>query len=264
MTMASGNLSKMKTTLADQIHYVLGLSEDIQMNDLIGHDVRLEWSGIINCTKCKKVTKKSFAQGFCYNCFISAPEASECILRPELCTGHLGKGRDPEWEEIHHNQPHVVYLAASSAVKVGITRADQIPTRWIDQGASSAIRLAEVANRYESGKMEVILKEFFTDKTNWRRMLKNEVDTTIDLVEEKWSLEEQLPADIVAGFSENDEIIELNYPVLKYPLELKSVTFDKEPVITGKLTGIKGQYLIFESGEVFNIRRHTGYYVSIR
>jgi hypothetical protein len=264
MTMANGNLLKMKVTLGDQIQYVLSLSEDIRMNDLLGHDLRLEWSGIINCTKCKKVTKKSFGQGFCYNCFVSAPEASECIIRPELCQGHLGKGRDPEWEEIYHNQPHVVYLAASSAVKVGITRSEQIPTRWIDQGASSAIRLAEVENRYESGKIEVILKEFFTDRTNWQRMLKNEVDDTIDLVEEKWSLEEQLPADIVGSFSENDEIIELNYPVLKYPVKVKSLSLDKTPEISGKLTGIKGQYLIFESGEVFNIRRHTGYHVSIR
>ena len=243
--MANGNLAKMKATLGDQIQYVLCLSEDIRMNDLLGQNVCLEWGGIINCTKCRKVTKKSFGQGFCYNCFISAPEASECILRPELCQAHLGKGRDPEWEETHHNQPHVVYLAASSAVKVGITRADQIPTRWIDQGASSAIRLAEVANRYESGKIEVTLKEFFTDKTNWQRMLKNEIDATIDLLEEKWSLEELLPADIVESFSENDEIIELNYPVGKYPIKVKSLSFDKDPVITGKLTGIKGQYLIF-------------------
>lgn len=264
MSMASGNLSKMKVSLRDQIIYELGLSEDILMNDLIGNDLHLEWNGIINCKVCNKVTKKSFGQGYCYNCFISAPEASECILRPELCQGHLGMGRDPEWEEKHHNQPHVVYLAASSAVKVGITRADQVPTRWIDQGASAAIRLAEVANRFESGMIEVALKEFFTDKTNWRRMLKNELDTTIDLEEEKWSLEEQLPADIIAQFSENDEIVELNYPVLKYPSKITSVSFDKNPTIKGKLNGIKGQYLIFEGGEVLNIRRHTGYYITIR
>lgn len=264
MSMVSGTLSKMKATLGDQIHYVLRLSENIHMNDLIGNELRLAWNGVINCTVCKKVTKKSFGQGFCYNCFISAPEASECILRPELCQGHLGIGRDAEWEEKHHNQPHVVYLAASSAVKVGITRAEQLPTRWIDQGASSAIRLAEVGNRYESGKIEVALKEFFTDKTNWRRMLKNELDTSIDLVEEKWSLEEHLPADIVANFSENDEITELNYPVLKFPDKVKSVSFDKEPIFIGKLVGIKGQYLLFENGAVLNIRRHTGYHVALQ
>ena len=253
----------MKTTLDDTVQYHLSLSEELYMNDLVGKEISLTWTGRINCTSCGKVTKKSFGQGFCYSCFSNAPEAAECILRPELCRAHLGEGRDPEWEEKHHNQPHVVYLAASSAVKVGVTRAQQVPTRWIDQGASAAIRLAEVPNRYEAGRIEVSLKEFFTDKTSWQRMLKNEVDESIDLEEEKWSLEDQLPQDIIDYFSENDEIIELNYPVIEFPEKVKSVSFDKFPTIEGKLMGIKGQYLIFEGGMVLNIRRHTGYYVEI-
>ena len=261
--MAEGNLHKMKTTLDDTIQYHLSLSEEICLNDFVGKEITLTWAGRINCTNCGKITKKSFGQGFCYPCFISSPNAAECILRPELCRAHLGEGRDPEWEEKHHNQPHVVYLAASSAVKVGVTRAQQVPTRWIDQGASSAIRLAEVPNRYEAGRIEVSLKEFFTDKTSWQRMLKNEVDESIDLEEEKWSLEDQLPADIIEYFSENDEIIEFNYPVIEFPEKVKSVGFDKVPTIQGKLMGIKGQYLIFEGGLVLNIRKHTGYYVEI-
>lgn len=261
--MIEGNLKKMKTTLSDTVQYHLSLSEELYMNDLVGKEISLTWRGRINCTSCGKVTKKSFGQGFCYSCFTSAPEAAECILRPELCRAHLGEGRDPEWEERHHNQPHVVYLAASSAVKVGVTRAQQVPTRWIDQGASAAIRLAEVPNRYEAGRIEVSLKEFFTDKTSWQRMLKNEVDESIDLEEEKWSLEDQLPQDIIDYFSENDEIIELNYPVIEFPEKVKSVSFDKFPTIEGRLMGIKGQYLIFEGGMVLNIRRHTGYYVEI-
>lgn len=261
--MAEGNLRKMKTTLDDPIQYHLSLSEELYMNDFVGKEITLTWSGRINCTNCGKVTKKSFGQGFCYPCFISSPNAAECILRPELCRAHLGEGRDPEWEEKHHNQPHVVYLAASSAVKVGVTRAEQVPTRWIDQGATAAIRLAEVPNRYEAGRIEVSLKEFFTDKTSWQRMLKNEIDESIDLEEEKWSLEDQLPQDIIDYFSENDEIIELNYPVIEFPEKVKSVGFDKIPTIQGKLMGIKGQYLIFEGGLVLNIRKHTGYYVEI-
>ncbi|MCO4813993.1 MAG: DUF2797 domain-containing protein, partial [Flavobacteriales bacterium] len=224
---AIGNLRKMSVHLDDEIQYTLNLSEDILMNDLIGNHIRLEWNGVINCSSCKKVTKKSFGQGFCYTCFANAPESAECIIRPELCRAHLGEGRDPEWEEKHHNKPHVVYLAASSAVKVGITRGDQVPTRWIDQGASSAIRLAETPNRYEAGRVEVALKEFFTDKTNWRKMLKNEIDEEIDLEEEKWALEEHLPADIIELFSENDDIIALNYPVVEYPEKVKSLSFDK-------------------------------------
>ena len=251
----------MSVQLDEEIQYTLNLSENILMNDFIGNDIRLEWNGVINCSACKKVTKKSFGQGFCYPCFANAPESAECILRPELCRAHLGEGRDPEWEEKHHNKPHIVYLAASSAVKVGITRGDQIPTRWIDQGATSAIRLAETPNRYEAGRVEVALKEFFTDKTNWRKMLKNEIDDEIDLEEEKWALEEHLPADIIELFSENDEIIELNYPVVEYPEKVKSLSFDKTNIIEGKLMGIKGQYLLFENGEVLNIRKHTSYHV---
>ncbi|MDX2361047.1 MAG: DUF2797 domain-containing protein [Crocinitomicaceae bacterium] len=264
MTLAVGNIRKMTTRLGDQVEYTLNLSKDVMMNDLIGQEICLEWLGKINCTNCGKITKSSFGQGFCYTCFTTAPESAECIIRPELCRAHLGEGRDPEWEQKHHNRPHIVYLAASSAIKVGITRIDQVPTRWIDQGASSAIRLAETPNRYESGRVEVALKEFFTDKTNWQKMLKNDIDESIDLVEAKWELEEHLPADIIELFSENDEIIELNYPVLEYPSKVKSLNFDKSPTVRGKLVGIKGQYLLFEGGEVINIRRHTGYHVEIK
>lgn len=262
--MAVGNLHKMRTILTEDVQYSLNLSEDVSMNDFIGNDITLEWHGIINCEKCGNITNKSFGEGFCYGCFTSAPEAAECIIRPELCRAHLGQGRDPEWEQAHHNQPHVVYLAASSAIKVGITRSVQVPTRWIDQGASSAIRLAETANRYEAGLIEVALKDLFTDKTNWRKMLKNEIDESIDLEEAKWELEEQLPSDIMGQFSENDEVIEINYPVLQYPDTVKSLSFDKVPIIKGRLMGIKGQYLLFENGEVLNIRKHTGYRVEIR
>ena len=148
--MAAGNLRKMHTSLEDQVHYTLQLSSAVDMNALVGQEVHLHWTGIIHCQRCEKVTKKSFGEGFCYSCFTTAPEAAECIIRPELCRAHLGEGRDPEWEQLHHNQPHTVYLAASSAIKVGITRDQQIPTRWIDQGASSALRLAGTPNRYEA------------------------------------------------------------------------------------------------------------------
>lgn len=262
--MAEGNIRKMKTQLDDEIQYRLSLSEEVNMNDFVGKEIEIFWNGVINCRKCGVVTKKTFGEGFCFSCFSSAPEAAECIVRPELCRAHLGEGRDPEWEEKNHNQPHVVYLALSSAVKVGVTRATQVPTRWIDQGASAAIRLAETPNRYEAGRIEVALKEFFTDKTSWQRMLKNEVDESIDLEEEKWSLEDHLPADIIEFFSENDEIIELNFPVLEYPEKVTSLSLDKTATISGKLMGIKGQYLIFEGGKVFNVRRHTGYYVEVK
>lgn len=261
--MSTGKLKKMTVSLEDTIQYELDLIEKVKMNDLIGSSILMNWNGQIICSGCGKQTKKSFGDGFCYNCFITAPEAAECTLRPELCRAHLGQGRDPEWEQNNHNTPHIVYLAASDIVKVGVTRISQVPTRWIDQGASAGIRLAETPNRYEAGMLEVALKEFFSDKTNWQRMLKNEIDSTIDLVEEKWNLHDQLPSDLTQFFTENDEVINLNYPVIEFPSKVKSLSFDKTPSIRGKLMGIKGQYLLFESGEVLNIRKHTGYYIQL-
>lgn len=254
----------MKTVFNDPIEYSLLLDgENLSVNSLIGKQIQLQHTGAIFCSSCGTKIKKTFQDGLCFKCFQSAPEASECILRPELCRAHLGEGRDIEWEQANHNQPHVVYLAASDTVKVGVTRATQIPFRWMDQGAASAIRLAETPNRYEAGELEVALKSFFTDKTNWQRMLKNEIDESIDLEEEKWSLHDQLPSDLTEFFSENDEIIQLHYPVEQYPEKIKSLSLDKTPLIEGKLSGIKGQYLLFEDGSVINIRKHTGYEVVI-
>lgn len=256
-------IQKMSVSIDSVVQYYLKLDETIRMNDWIGKNIKLTWNGDIFCTSCQKKTKKSFGEGFCYPCFISAPEATECNLRPELCRAHLGEGRNVDWEEKNHNQKHIVYLAASDKVKVGVTRITQIPTRWIDQGASSAIRLAETPNRYEAGILEVALKEFFTDKTNWQRMLKNELDETIDLVEEKWNIHDQLPSDLIKYFTEDDEIISINYPVINFPTKISSMSFDTTPIIEGILMGIKGQYLIFEGGKVINIRKHTGYNITV-
>lgn len=257
-----GIIHKMRTVLNDTVEYsFLFDNTTIQLNAAIGKPISFRFTGNIYCTSCNKKITKTFQNGLCYNCFQTAPEASDCILRPELCKAHLGEGRDIEWELKNHNQPHVVYLAASSAVKVGVTRDTQIPTRWIDQGASSAIRIAETPNRYEAGRLEVALKGVYTDKTNWQKMLKNEIDETIDLITEKWSVQEQLPYDLQDYFSENDEIIEINYPVLEYPEKVTSLSFDKTPIIENTLVGIKGQYFIFSDGSVINIRKHEGYEV---
>lgn len=254
----------MKSVFGSPVEYRLLLSgEELFVNSLIGQSISIQHTGAIFCAACGAKIKKTFQDGLCFKCFQNAPEASECILRPELCRAHLGEGRDIEWEQIHHNQPHIVYLAASDTVKVGVTRNTQIPFRWIDQGAAAAIRLAETPNRYEAGKLEVALKSIFTDKTNWQRMLRNEIDESIDLEEEKWSLHEQLPSDLTEFFSEDDEIFHIQYPVIQYPERIKSISLDKTPFVRGKLTGIKGQYLIFEDGSVMNVRKHTGYEVKI-
>lgn len=247
----------------DVVEYKLGKETPIIVNELIGKDVEFVFEGQINCINCGRKTKTSFGQGFCFPCFQNAPQAAPCIIRPELCEAHLGKGRDVQWEETHHNRPHYVYLAVSSDVKVGITNANNIPSRWIDQGASYAIKFAKVPYRQLAGQIEVAMKEHFTDKTSWQKMLKNDILLDEDLEEIKWEMEEILPNDLSQFMDEDDEITELNYPVLQYPKKIKSINLDKTPVFQKKLVGIKGQYLIFEDESVINIRKYTGYNIAI-
>lgn len=266
-----GELRKMPVSIHEdgEVQYrmrfydsVSGKTKEIPLNEAVGKKIQVHFMGNIFCKRCGKKTPKSYNQGFCYTCFRTAPESAECIIRPELCRAHLGEGRDPEWEEKHHNQPHIVYLAATDVIKVGVTRATQIPTRWIDQGASSAIKFAETPNRYQAGLMEVALKSQFTDKTNWRKMLKNEVDGTIDLEETKWEVEDQLPMDMRAFVSPDDTLTAFRYPVLEYPTKISSLKLDKQPDLSGELMGIKGQYLLLDGNRVMNIRSHAGYQVT--
>jgi hypothetical protein len=260
----SGNLSKMKVSLADPIQYHLQLGEDlISMNELIGQDLHLTYSGIINCKVCGRKIKKTYGEGFCYPDFLNHPSNSPCIIKPELCEGHLGNGRDVAWEEENHVQPHVVYLALTDAVKVGVTRATQVPTRWIDQGAWKTIRLAEVPYRQLAGEIEVALKGYVTDRTNWRSMLRDIRIEGKDLLSEKNRLILELPAALQSYRSEQDDIWELSYPVLAYGEKVSSLNFDKTPEISGKLMGIRGQYLLLEGGKVLNLRKHTGYHIEL-
>ncbi len=262
--MAEGNLKKMRTAYANPIEYSLDLGgEIIRMNDLVGSEIKLQYNGIINCIDCGVVTKKSFGQGFCYKCFVSSPMNSECIIRPELCEAHLGKGRDVKWEQEHHNTPHVVYLAFTDKTKVGVTRIDQVPTRWIDQGAFKAIILAEMPYRQLAGALEVAMKEHYNDKTNWRSMLKNEVDENIDPTDAKEEALELLPPEFEEFYSDNDTVYEFNYPVIEFPTKVNSINLDKLNEVEGKLMGIKGQYLLFSNNRVLNIRNHSGYFVKL-
>ncbi len=257
-----GTLNKMQSRLENPVQYLLPIgSETVEMNQFIGKEVEFVFSGTIYCKSCGKKTNKSFSQGFCYSCFLTAPEAAECIMRPELCRAHEGIARDMEWSEKNCLTDHYVYLAVSSGLKVGVTRSSQIPTRWIDQGAAKAIKLAVTPNRYLAGVIEIALKPYLSDKTSWQKMLKNEQPKDIDLEEEKQKAWELLDEELQEYITEDDEITEISYPVMQYPAKVKSINFDKTPDFKGKLTGIKGQYLIFENGFVLNIRKHTGYEV---
>jgi len=257
-----GNILKMKTVLEVPVQYQLPIGKElVPMNQFIGHSIGMDYNGQINCIHCGKITNKSFGQGFCYPCFLSAPEASECVMNPELCKAHLGISRDMEWSDDHCLTDHYVYLAVSSGVKVGVTRSSQIPTRWIDQGASRAIKLAMTPNRYLAGCIEVELKKHMSDKTSWQKMLKNEIDMEAVLEDEKQKAWELLSSELQEYVIDDDEITEIDYPVLNYPLKVKSMTFDTTKSYSGRLIGIKGQYLIFEDSTVLNIRRHNGYYI---
>ena len=257
-----GNIHKMRTELTSPVQYILPIGDkQIEMNALIGQEIKMNFSGQINCISCGKRTKTSFHQGFCYNCLQTAPEASESVIRPELSKAHYGIARDIEWSKKHDLIEHIVYLAVSSKVKVGVTRNHQVPTRWIDQGASYAIKLATTPNRHIAGVIEVFLKKHFTDKTNWRAMLKNEIAEDIDLAVEKEKVIQLLPAELRKYVESDNWSTSIEYPVQQYPQKVKSIGFDKTPNIEGILKGIKGQYLLFENDMVLNIRKHNGYFL---
>lgn len=254
-----GQILKMLTELKTPVQYNLPIGDGLlNMNQWIGKNIQFRFSGDIFCLDCGNRTKKSFNQGFCYPCFRDSPMAAECIIKPELCRAHLGEGRDVEWERKHHLKDHFVYLAISSAVKVGITRDTQVPTRWIDQGASYAVPIAKTPNRYLCGVIEVALKTYLSDRTAWQRMLKNEI-AHIDLAAKRDEIIQLIPQEYQQYVLSDEKVLHINFPVNEYPVKVKSLSFDKTPVIEGRLMGIKGQYLLFEGGNVLNIRKHQAY-----
>jgi hypothetical protein len=258
-----GVLTKMQTEFSEPIQYYLVFENSfLSLNQLIGKPLELNFIGY-QCLNCGK-KKKIFRQGFCYDCFMSSASAGDWIMKPELSTAHLDiEDRDLDYEKKVQLQPHVVYLALSSEVKVGVTRKTQVPTRWIDQGAIEAIPIVEVPNRYLAGITEVALKNHYADKTNWQKMLKNDVPQ-VDLIKEKSSLKYLIPKEVQEFYNpEKEDLYKLQYPVLQYPTKVNSLSLDKQPNYSGNLTGIKGQYLIFEDGTVFNVRTFEGYVVKI-
>ncbi|MFC2129317.1 DUF2797 domain-containing protein [Bacteroidota bacterium] len=254
----------MQSALFETVEYGLPVGNQLlKMNDILGKSIRLEYLGEIHCIKCGRKTNKSFSQGFCYPCFLKAPETEECVLRPELCLAHEGRARDMAYAERNCLSEHVVYLSVTSGLKVGVTRHSQVPTRWIDQGAVHAIELSRTPNRYLAGLIEVALKQHMMDKTNWRAMLKNEISFDGDLLEEKVVAISLLPAELALYRSDEDEITTIEYPVSTYPEKAASLNLDKNPEYSGTLTGIKGQYLIFEDNSVINMRKYGGYKLRI-
>ncbi|MDT8283311.1 MAG: DUF2797 domain-containing protein [Gammaproteobacteria bacterium] len=272
----NGNILKMRCTLGDAendqaVQYQLPVGDELlPMNEFIGRAIKLTYNGEINCVACGRKTKKSFAQGHCYPCFRRLASCDMCIMKPETCHYAQGSCRQPEWGEANCFIPHYVYLANSSGIKVGITRGTQIPTRWIDQGASQALPVFKVSNRLQSGLLEVVLKQHISDRTDWRKMLKAEVgplplkDVRDELLakcaDEITTIKNQQGEDSIQLIDE--EVVQIKYPVECYPEKIKSLNLDKQVEIEGTLLGIKGQYIILDTG-VLNIRKYSGYNIEV-
>jgi hypothetical protein len=190
-------------------------------------------------------------------------------MSPERCHFHHGTCRDPAWGEKYCFTDHFVYLANSSGVKVGITRGNQLPIRWIDQGATQGLPIFRVQTRYQAGLIEDCIREFVADKTSWQKMLKGNAEP-VDLAAKR----DQLLASAEPGLElleqefglqalqrlYNETVTEINFPVQEFPQKVKSFNLDKQPLVEGVLKGIKGQYLILDTG-VINIRKYTAYNV---
>lgn len=262
VTLLKGVLRKMRLEPAEPVRYFLRTDRDeVPLNDAIGLPLSLVFMGSVFCVVCGRKTSKAYGQGFCFPCFRDSPENSPCIVRPELCRGHLGEGRDVQWELDNHVKPHIVYLAWSSGWKVGVTREAQVPVRWLDQGASLAVPIARTPNRCEAGLMEVALKQHITDKTDWRRML----------------LVAQVPQGCQPPLNPDDCVPETSrlyllserpchrftYPLIPQFARVISADLSKIPRFEGILAGMKGQYLILTDGRVLNIRNHLGYEVEM-
>ncbi len=263
-----GNLLKMKVSLDQQnrAQYSLNLSDQsISLNDCVGKKLRLEHTGNIYCIHSGQKIKKSYQQGYSYEATLKLAACDLCIVKPELCHYHMGTCREPLWAQKHCFQPHYLYLAITSSVKIGLTRSEQIPTRWIDQGAQQAILLAKVSSRRAAGLIEVQLAKEVSDKTNWTKMLKGEIDGEYDLTQLRDKFQEK-HAELFEKFSAEmitEPLQNIVYPGEYQLAKVSSYNFDKDCLIEDTLLGIKGQYLIFEQG-VINIRKFQGYQVCLQ
>jgi hypothetical protein len=257
-----GVLKKMQTEIGHPIqYYMLFESDFLNVNQVLDKNIKIEFIKF-QCLNCGN-DRPIYRQGFCKTCFFEIPLAGDWIMRPELSTAHLDQeDRDLAYEKKVQLQPHIVYLANSSNVKVGVTRKGQIPTRWIDQGAHEAIEIVEVPNRYLAGITEVALKNHVGDKTNWRTMLTNSL-VDENLIEWREKLKQYIPEEALPYYLDNKSETQIEFPVLQYPSKVKSLNLGKTPFYEGTLKGIKGQYLIFEDNTVFNVRGSEGYYVGL-
>jgi hypothetical protein len=265
-----GNIRKMSGELVGgKVHYhlplkdILAPNEWVDMNALVGKNIRLEYEGYINSVISGKKINKAFGEGLTYDEFMNSPQAAPSIMRPELSRIHEGIAlRDYQFEVEHHLKPHAVYISFTSNFKVGVTRFTQIPTRWIDQGATEALVIAIVPYRQLAGLIEISLKEHFSDKTAWQKLISRDNTPEISIIEMRKEVLKWIPEEHKVYSLSDKNPVSIEYPINQYPSQTKSLKLDKDKVIEGELLGIKGQYLFFDFGAI-NMRSHAGYRISM-
>ena len=260
----TGQISKMVSSIGNPIEYVLPIGEKkLILNKYIGELIQIKFNDEIRCINCKNKIKKTYMQGYCYPCFISLPQTEDCVFKPHLCKAHLGEARDMAWAKNNCLVSTYVYLSLTSNLKVGVTRHSHIPSRWIDQGAHYAIRFAKTPNRYLAGLIELEISKYISDRTQWRKMILGQYDE-LDLINKKNDLHEYLPSNLDKYYLNNENIVELKYPIIINLEKIKSFNIEKFKSIKKKLIGIKGQYLMFDDSHVLNVRKYTGYNFTIK
>ena len=257
-----GVVKKMVTELSTPINYFIEFEDNfIHLNQFIDKLFKFECIGY-SCLSCSE-SQNLYRQGFCKSCFFESPLAGDWIMRPELSKAHLNiADRDLDYEKKIQLQPHVVYLSNTGRIKVGVTRKSQIPYRWIDQGAHEAVELLQTPNRFLAGEAEVALKKYMSDKTNWRSMLKNERDSS-NIKSSKDHAKNFIPSNLLHYFIDASNVLSIDFPVVEYPDNPKSIKLNKDSFFSGILKGVKGQYLIFEKNQVLNYRAHEGHIFKI-
>ncbi|MEE9254252.1 MAG: DUF2797 domain-containing protein [Pseudomonadales bacterium] len=270
--LGEGPLRKMRARATDVVEYEFVLGDTaIAANPIIGRELTLRFVGTITCIHCGAVTPRSYAQGHCYGCFKKLAACDLCVVSPDRCHYAQGTCREPDWGERNCIRPHLVYLANSSGLKIGLTRDDALPTRWIDQGATQAMLIAQVDTRQQAGFVEKAIGAHVSDRTDWRTMVGRD-PAEMDLPGE-WARLRELSADAIdavqARFGErvirlldDEPVTHIVYPIERYPRDLRAFNLEKEPLVEGVLLGIKGQYLLLDTG-VLNVRRITSFHVEL-
>jgi hypothetical protein len=260
-----GKVTKLKILDGNPVNYFfIAGAHEIPLNNLIGQQVFLHFTGNSYCVACNRKIAKTYRQGYCFLCNRGLAQCDMCVLQPERCHYAQGTCREPEWGDKYCNIPFVVYLANTSGIKVGITKAHDMLTRWFDQGATQAVPIFRVGSRYHSGLIEVQLAKQMSDKTNWRQML-NACVEPVDLLSLRAEIFANYPDKFAFGdveFLTEHAVKEIVYPGADYP-KIKSLNFKETNIIGGTLQALKGQYMLFDTG-VINIRNISGHEIEIQ